>query len=88
VPPRWAHTDFQSGIFETIGGRPQFPGFIPPNQTSSGGIFGFQAGHNWQWGPVVGGLEIDFDGASINGTSTFVSQDYPSLTSPSSSLGR
>jgi outer membrane immunogenic protein len=34
-------------------------------------VFGFQFGHNWQWGPVVGGLEIDFDGADIKETSTF-----------------
>jgi outer membrane immunogenic protein len=67
----WGHTEFQPQVFETIGGASQFPGLVPPNQSSSGGIFGFQAGHNWQWGPVVGGLEIDFDGASINDTSTF-----------------
>jgi outer membrane immunogenic protein len=64
----WGHTDFQSGIFETP--TPVTTG-IPPNQSSSGGVFGFQFGHNWQWGPVVGGLELDFDGADINGSSTF-----------------
>jgi outer membrane immunogenic protein len=50
---------------------------IPPNVSPSGGIFGFQAGHNWQWGPVVGGLEIDFDGASLKDTSTFFATGFP-----------
>jgi outer membrane immunogenic protein len=36
----------------------------------SGGVFGAQVGHNWQWGPAVGGLEIDFSGADINGTAS------------------
>jgi opacity protein-like surface antigen len=65
----WAHTDFQSGIFATDTIAPLSN--VPPSQSSSGGVFGFQFGHNWQWGPLVGGLEIDFDGANINGTSTF-----------------
>jgi outer membrane immunogenic protein len=50
-------------------------GFVPPNQSLSGGIFGFQAGHNWQWGPVVGGLELDFDGANIKGSSTSFAEE-------------
>jgi outer membrane immunogenic protein len=76
----WAHTDFQNGIFETNANfDTTFPASIPPNQSSSGGIFGFQFGHNWQWGPLVGGLEIDFDGASINGSSTFFT---PALGAP------
>jgi outer membrane immunogenic protein len=79
----WGHTDFQPGIFESIGGVSQFPSLVPPNLRSSGGIFGFQAGHNWQWGPVVGGLEIDFDGASIDETSTFFT---PVTTFPAGTL--
>lgn len=70
----WAHTDYEFGLFSssTFGTTTfTFPQAVPPNQSSSGGIFGFQFGHNWQWGPVVGGLEIDFDGADIKGTSTF-----------------
>jgi outer membrane immunogenic protein len=43
-------------------------GFIP-NTTASGGIFGGHAGHNWQYGPAVGGVEVDFDGADITSTS-------------------
>jgi outer membrane immunogenic protein len=68
----WARTSFEPQFFmsgvETI---------IPPNASPSGGIFGFQAGHNWQWGPVVGGLEIDFDGSSLKDSSTFF---VPGLT--------
>jgi outer membrane immunogenic protein len=33
-----------------------------------GGLVGGQAGYNWQFGSVVAGLEIDFDGADIKGT--------------------
>jgi outer membrane immunogenic protein len=52
------------------------PIFVPPfggipNSNASGGVFGGQVGHNWQWGPVVGGLEIDFSGTDIKETSTF-----------------
>jgi opacity protein-like surface antigen len=44
---------------------------VPPDASPKGGVFGFQVGHNWQWGPVVGGLEIDFSGANINESTTF-----------------
>jgi outer membrane immunogenic protein len=63
----WANTSFEQQFFETILGVPVIA-TLPPNTRASGGIFGFQAGHNWQWGPVVGGLEIDFDGASLKET--------------------
>jgi len=33
-----------------------------------GGVFGFQFGHNWQWGPVVGGLELDASWADLTGS--------------------
>lgn len=39
---------------------------------ASGAVFGGQVGYNWQWGPAVGGLEIDFSGADLKGTSTVV----------------
>jgi opacity protein-like surface antigen len=67
----WGHTSteqqtfFTSTFFTT-------PFFSPPDSNLKGGVFGFQFGHNWQWGPVVGGLEIDFSGADIKETSTFV----------------
>jgi outer membrane immunogenic protein len=39
-----------------------------------GGVFGGHAGYNWQYGSVVGGVEVDFDGADIkqSGVSTGV----------------
>src|SRR5713101_213240 len=37
-----------------------------------GGVFGGQAGYNWQYGPVVGGLEVDFSGADIKQSSLIV----------------
>src|SRR5712664_4156740 len=36
----------------------------------SGGLVGGHAGYNWQYGNVVGGLEVDFDGADITKTFT------------------
>jgi opacity protein-like surface antigen len=77
-----AHTSIEnqfnfSPLLGFVGLPPSFVGLAP---SPSGGVFGFQAGHNWQWGPAVGGLEIDFSGASIHGTAstsgtvTFVNQ--------------
>jgi opacity protein-like surface antigen len=65
-----AHTSFDQQTFFTSTVFPGTP-FGLPNASPSGGIFGFQVGHNWQWGPVVGGLEIDFDGADLHETSAF-----------------
>ena len=63
----WGHTSFDPGEFESF-----TTPFTFPNVRSSGGVFGFQFGHKWQWGPVVGGLEIDFSGADIKGSNTFL----------------
>jgi outer membrane immunogenic protein len=41
------------------------------NAKPSGGIFGGHAGYNWQYGSVVAGLEVDFDGADIKTTDPF-----------------
>jgi outer membrane immunogenic protein len=40
------------------------------NRKPSGGLVGGHAGYNWQTGSVVGGLEVDFDGADISKTFT------------------
>jgi opacity protein-like surface antigen len=61
--------------FEAFVGMNNFTSNIAPNQ--KGGVFGGHAGYNWQYGSVVGGLEVDFDGADINGTNNNV---VPSLT--------
>jgi outer membrane immunogenic protein len=75
----WARSSYEPQSFSSIDGVPT-TSFIPPNASPSGGIFGFQAGHNWQWGPVVGGLEIDFDGSSIKDSATFLFSGVPDTT--------
>jgi outer membrane immunogenic protein len=61
----WDHASFDAP-FLTLLGIP-IPGF-----TASGGVFGGHAGYNWQYGPIVGGLEVDFDGTDIKQTSPFI----------------
>jgi opacity protein-like surface antigen len=71
--PQFSDSLFFSGIPPIIGPfSATVSSVLPPNLSSNGGVFGAQAGYNWQWGPVVGGLEIDFDGADIHGSSAFV----------------
>jgi opacity protein-like surface antigen len=43
---------------------------------SKGSLWGFQAGYNWQRGPIVGGLEIDFSKSNIRGTSAPVVRNF------------
>jgi outer membrane immunogenic protein len=71
----WGHKSFEPAFFAT---GSTF--FVPPDASPNGGVFGFQFGHNWQWGPVVGGLEIDFSGADIKETSTFFFPQIPLVT--------
>src|SRR6266851_7084048 len=66
----WAHESFEPSESFSVLGVP-VPFVVPPNASPKGGVFGFQFGHNWQWGPVVGGLEIDFSGADIKESTTF-----------------
>jgi outer membrane immunogenic protein len=42
--------------------------FFGGDNKISGGMVGGHAGYNWQYGSVVTGLEVDFDGADIKGT--------------------
>jgi opacity protein-like surface antigen len=56
----WGKTTFDSP-FDFLDGNPK------------GGLFGGHAGYNWQYGSVVTGLEVDFDGASIKATDTLAS---------------
>jgi outer membrane immunogenic protein len=48
----------------------KFNDFAVDNAKPSGGLIGGHAGYNWQSGSVVGGLEVDFDGADISKTIT------------------
>jgi outer membrane immunogenic protein len=74
----WGRESFDSSISHFNGD--EFTFFqLPANVNPKGGVFGFQFGHNWQWGPVVGGLEIDYSGADIKGSSafTFLDNSWP-----------
>jgi outer membrane immunogenic protein len=64
------HTSFDSSFVST---SPLVPFITSPNLDPRGGIVGGQVGYNWQWGPAVGGLEVDFDAASLDQSKTFVS---------------
>src|SRR6266478_6238367 len=77
----WGHTSFDPSE-SLIGGDALFVTSVPPgpNSNPKGGVFGFQFGHNWQWGPVVGGLEIDFSGADIKESTTFFFAAAPGVT--------
>jgi outer membrane immunogenic protein len=45
-----------------------FDKFTGLNAKPTGGVVGGHAGYNWQYGSVVGGLELDFDGADLKKT--------------------
>jgi opacity protein-like surface antigen len=75
----WGHETFDSSEFfsatvqkKEVDPTITVPFTVPPGLSPKGGVFGFQFGHNWQWGPVVGGLEIDFSGADLTASTTFV----------------
>jgi outer membrane immunogenic protein len=53
----WGDTSFDNAPF--------------PNPSPKGGVFGGQAGYNWQYGSIIAGVEGDFSGADIAGSSTF-----------------
>jgi outer membrane immunogenic protein len=72
----WGHTSFEPAVFSN---SPLLLAVAPPDASPKGGVFGGQVGYNWQWGPGVGGLEVDFSGADIKETSAF-SIPIPLLT--------
>jgi outer membrane immunogenic protein len=67
----WGHTtfdpshSFMSGFGETT------PFMTVPSPSPKGGLVGGQVGYNWQWGQVVGGLEVDFSAADIKDSTAF-----------------
>jgi opacity protein-like surface antigen len=76
----WGHLDFNEDI-SPFG-----------NQKPKGGLVGGHAGYLWQWGSVVGGLEIDYSAASLKQSQsfTFVDEEDPfteSLRSKVDALG-
>ena len=46
--------------------------FVMPNASLNGDVFGGHAGYNWQYGPIVGGVEVDFSSADLKQTSSLV----------------
>jgi opacity protein-like surface antigen len=44
--------------------------FSQPGASLNGSVFGGHAGHNWQYGQIVGGMEVDFSSANLKQTST------------------
>jgi outer membrane immunogenic protein len=58
------------------------------NAKPTGGFVGGHAGYNWQYGSVVAGLEVDFDGADIKKTdANLVQQKTNELASARARVG-
>jgi outer membrane immunogenic protein len=57
------------------------------NATTSGGLIGGHAGYNWQYGSVVAGLEVDFDGADIKKTVLGLEEKTNELASARARVG-
>jgi outer membrane immunogenic protein len=57
------------------------------NAKPKGGVFGGHAGYNWQYGSVVGGLEVDFSGADLKETVLGVENKINELASARGRLG-
>lgn len=67
----WGRDPFTTLVMTTRSGAP----INLSGVDSRGFIGGFQAGANWQTGPVVSGLEIDLSGSDIKGTSSISGLD-------------
>lgn len=69
-------------------GDNKFDFFNGDNTKPTGGLVGGHAGYNWQYGSVVGGVEVDFDGADITKTDAFgLKQKTDELASARGRLG-
>jgi opacity protein-like surface antigen len=71
---------------------PLVPNFSISGARSSGGVYGGQAGYNWQFDRAVAGFELDFSGAEIKGRSQLSFPNPPAtstavFTGKSSYLG-
>jgi opacity protein-like surface antigen len=91
LPAQWSgfylgiHGGYGWGHDSTDADFSPFP--TPSDPSPKGGVFGGQAGYNWQYGSVVAGLEIDFSGADLkdSSSSTLVLGQRVSITSTLSS---
>lgn len=63
----WGRDPFTTLVTPTL---PNVPPVILSGVNSQGFVGGFEAGANWQTGPVVGGLEIDLSSSDIRGSSS------------------
>ena len=67
----WGDNTFSRSVFAL----PPFPAI--QGVKSKGGLFGGQAGYNWQYGRAVTGIEIDWSAANISGDSATLTQVVP-----------
>jgi len=72
----WGHESVQDDIFP-----------FPNSNSPKGGVFGVQAGYNWQFGTYVAGLEVDSSWADLKDSksNTFLFEDESVLTATLSS---
>jgi outer membrane immunogenic protein len=61
--------------------------FTPFNAKPTGGVVGGHAGYNWQYGAVVAGVEVDFDGADLKKTVLGLQQKTNELASARARVG-
>jgi opacity protein-like surface antigen len=66
----WDHASFDVPGLTSITATAMLDSTFP-DASPKGGIFGGHAGYNWQYGPIVGGVEVDFSGADIKDSSIF-----------------
>ena len=91
LPSQWSgfylgiHGGYGWGHDSTDADFSPFP--TPANPAPKGGVFGGQAGYNWQYGSVVAGLEVDSSWADLKDSksNTFLFEDESVLTATLSS---
>jgi outer membrane immunogenic protein len=77
---------WNSSVISRVNDNNQNLGTFPVSP--KGGLVGGQVGYNWQFGSVVGGVELDFDSADIAGTGADTSGlRAPSVTPKTNELG-
>jgi outer membrane immunogenic protein len=69
----WGRSRTDIGFFNTVTGAPiATPGSITSNSFNlNGGVFGGQAGYNWQSGSFVAGVETDIQWSGEKGSTNF-----------------